>query len=265
MIAVVAGGYLGWQHFAQSPSATKPEPPPPVPVIAATVQQHNFPIVLTGIGTVDGAEHGDGAQPSHGAARQHRLQGGPVCQERRSLGPDRSAHLQAQLDEAEAALARDQAHLENAQINLGRYIPLSSKGLLRSSKWRRSRRWSPSSRPPSKRPGGDRICQDRAELYQARRAVRRGHRDSPARCREHHPPKHDTGPSSTTVRRRGHPGAADQRDLYLGCSRHSGGAGRSRKGPGKAIAFSQDGKTQLDTGKLPRSTTRRTPPPAPYA
>ena len=52
MIAVASGGYLGWQHFAHGPSAAKPEPPPPVPVIAATVQQQNFPIVLTGIGNV---------------------------------------------------------------------------------------------------------------------------------------------------------------------------------------------------------------------
>ena len=50
MIAVASGGYLGWQHFAHSPGA--PEPPPPVPVIAATVQKQNFPMVVTGIGNV---------------------------------------------------------------------------------------------------------------------------------------------------------------------------------------------------------------------
>src|SRR5215471_7990424 len=52
MIAVASGEYLGWQHFALGPAAAKLEPPPPVPVIATTVQQHDFPIVLTGIGTV---------------------------------------------------------------------------------------------------------------------------------------------------------------------------------------------------------------------
>ena len=35
---------------------------------------------------------------------------------------------QAQLDQAEANLARDQAHLENAQLNLGRYVPLQKQG-----------------------------------------------------------------------------------------------------------------------------------------
>jgi len=35
---------------------------------------------------------------------------------------------QAQLDQAEANLARDQAHLQNAQINLSRYVPLQKQG-----------------------------------------------------------------------------------------------------------------------------------------
>jgi multidrug efflux system membrane fusion protein len=35
---------------------------------------------------------------------------------------------QAQLDQAEANLVRDQAHLENGQINLGRYVPLAKQG-----------------------------------------------------------------------------------------------------------------------------------------
>ena len=51
MLAVLAAGYLGWQHFTQRPGAA-PEPPAPVPVIATTVKQQNFPIVLTGIGNV---------------------------------------------------------------------------------------------------------------------------------------------------------------------------------------------------------------------
>jgi hypothetical protein len=52
VIVVASAGYLGWQHFAHSPGAAVPEPPPPVPVIAATVQKQNYPIVLTGIGNV---------------------------------------------------------------------------------------------------------------------------------------------------------------------------------------------------------------------
>jgi multidrug efflux system membrane fusion protein len=36
--------------------------------------------------------------------------------------------FQSQLEQAEANLVRDQAHLENGQINLGRYIPLAKQG-----------------------------------------------------------------------------------------------------------------------------------------
>ena len=50
--AVAAGGYLGWRHFAHNADPAVAEDPPAVPVIAATVQKQNFPIVLTGIGNV---------------------------------------------------------------------------------------------------------------------------------------------------------------------------------------------------------------------
>src|SRR5689334_13338335 len=52
MIVLLLGGYLGWQHVADSPGAASPEPAPPVPVIASTIQSQNFPIVVTGIGNV---------------------------------------------------------------------------------------------------------------------------------------------------------------------------------------------------------------------
>ncbi len=111
MIAVASGGYLGWQHFSHGPSAAKPEPPPPVPVIAATVQQQNFPIVLTGIGNV--------------TALNSATVRSMVTEQIVSIDP---STLQAQLDQAEANLARDEAHLENGRINLGRYVPLAKQG-----------------------------------------------------------------------------------------------------------------------------------------
>src|SRR6516162_4078229 len=52
MIAVVSGGYLSWRHSARSPGTSMQQPAPLVPVIATTVQERDFPIVLTGIGTV---------------------------------------------------------------------------------------------------------------------------------------------------------------------------------------------------------------------
>src|SRR6201984_1587533 len=128
MIAVVAGGYLGWQHFAQSPSAAKPEPPPPVPVIATTVKQQNFPIVLTGIGNVAALNSATVRSLVTEQIISIDFKDGQFVKKGELLAQLDPSTLQAQLDQAEANLARDEAHLQNAQINLGRYVPLQKKG-----------------------------------------------------------------------------------------------------------------------------------------
>jgi len=128
MIAVVAAGYVGWQHFAHSPGATKPEPPPPVPVIANTVKQQNFPIVLTGIGTVTALNTAIVRSQVTGLLVDVPFKEGQFVKKGDLLAQIDPRTFQAQLDEAQAALARDQAHVENAQINLGRYVPLAKKG-----------------------------------------------------------------------------------------------------------------------------------------
>jgi membrane fusion protein, multidrug efflux system len=130
MILVASGGYLGWQHFAPSPrDATMPVPPPlPVPVIATTVQQHDFPIVLTGIGTVTALNTATVRSQVTGLLVDVPFKEGQFVKKGDLLAQIDPRTFQAQLDEAQAALARDQAHLENAQINLSRYVPLSKQG-----------------------------------------------------------------------------------------------------------------------------------------
>jgi multidrug efflux system membrane fusion protein len=130
MILVASAGYLGWQHFAPSPrDATMAVPPPlPVPVIATTVQQHDFPIVLTGIGTVTALNTATVRSQVTGLLVDVPFKEGQFVKKGDLLAQIDPRTFQAQLDEAKAALARDQAHLENAQINLGRYVPLSKQG-----------------------------------------------------------------------------------------------------------------------------------------
>jgi multidrug efflux system membrane fusion protein len=130
MIVVASGGYLGWQHFALNPrDATTPVPPPlPVPVIATTVQQHDFPIVLTGLGTVTALNTATVRSQVTGLLVDVPFTEGQFVKKGDLLAQIDPRTFQAQLDEAEAALARDQAHLENAQINLSRYVPLSKQG-----------------------------------------------------------------------------------------------------------------------------------------
>jgi multidrug efflux system membrane fusion protein len=127
MIAVVAGGYLGWHHLVRSPTAT-PEPPPPVPVIAATVQTQNFPIVLTGIGNVAALNSATVRSMVTEQIISIDFKDGQVVKKGDMLAQLDPSTYQAQLDQAEANLASDQAHLQNAQINLSRYVPLQKQG-----------------------------------------------------------------------------------------------------------------------------------------
>lgn len=128
MIAVAAAGYLGWQHFAHPPAAAKPEPSPPVPVIAATVKQQNFPIVLTGIGNVAALNSATVRSLVTEQILSIDFKDGQLVKKGQLLAQLDPSTYQAQLDEAEANLARDQAHLANGQINLSRYIPLEKQG-----------------------------------------------------------------------------------------------------------------------------------------
>ena len=127
-IAVVSGGYLGWQHFAHDHYARIPEPPAPVPVIAATVQQRDFPIVLTGIGNVAALNSATVRSLVTEQILSIDFKDGQLVKKGELLAQLDPSTYKAQLDQAEANLARDEAHLENGRINLGRYVPLAKQG-----------------------------------------------------------------------------------------------------------------------------------------
>jgi membrane fusion protein, multidrug efflux system len=128
MIALVSGGYFGWQHFTHSSETAKPEPPPPVPVIATTVQQKSFPIVLIGIGNVTALNSATVRSMVTEQIISIDFKDGQFVKKGELLAQLDPSTYQAQLDQAEANLARDEAHLENGRINLGRYIPLQKQG-----------------------------------------------------------------------------------------------------------------------------------------
>jgi multidrug efflux system membrane fusion protein len=128
MIAVVAAGYGLWQHFAQRPAAATPKPPPPVPVIATAVQKQNFPIVLTGIGNVTALNSATVRSMVTEQILSIDFQDGQFVKKGDLLARLDPSTYEAQLDQAEANLARDQADLENAQTNLTRYVPLEKQG-----------------------------------------------------------------------------------------------------------------------------------------
>jgi len=111
--AVAAGGYLGWQHFSHNPAAAVAEAPPPVPVIAATIQKQNFPIVLTGIGNVAALNSATVRSMVTEPIVSIDFKDGQFVKRGDMLAQLDPSTYQAPLDQAEANLARDQAHLEN--------------------------------------------------------------------------------------------------------------------------------------------------------
>jgi multidrug efflux system membrane fusion protein len=124
MLAVASGGYLGWQHFAHSPGAAVPEPPPPVPIIAATVQKQKFPIVVTGIGNVAALNSATVRSMVTEQIISIDFKDGQYVKKGQLLAQLDPSTFQAQLEQTEAALESDQAHLANAEVNLGRYQTL---------------------------------------------------------------------------------------------------------------------------------------------
>ena len=128
VLATAFGAYLGWQHFAQSPGGKVSEPAPPVPVIATTVQRQIFPIVLTGIGNVAALNSATVRSMVTEPIVSIDFKDGQSVKKGELLAQLDPSTYQAQLDQAEANLARDEAHLENGRINLGRYVPLEKQG-----------------------------------------------------------------------------------------------------------------------------------------
>jgi multidrug efflux system membrane fusion protein len=109
---------------AEPPSAA----PVAVPVIAAAVKSSDVPIVLTGLGTVMALNTATVRSQVTGLLTAIPFKEGQFVKKGDLLGQIDPRTYQAQLDEAEAALARDQAHLANAQTNLTRYVPLAKQG-----------------------------------------------------------------------------------------------------------------------------------------
>ena len=127
-LAVCAGALLASRLY---PSEAAPEQlvaSPSVPVNTAKVEVGDMPIMLAGIGSVEPYNVVDVHTQVTGTIQQIGFvegqsvhQGGLIAQ----LDP---RPFQATLQEAQANLARDEAHLMNAQVNLNRFTPLLKQG-----------------------------------------------------------------------------------------------------------------------------------------
>lgn len=128
LVAIGAGGVAIWRAHGAGRPPEAPEAVAAVPVVAAKVAVSDVPIELTGIGTVmvynlvQVNAQVTGTIERIGIVQGQTVHPGSLIAE---LDP---RPFQAVLREAEANLARDQASLANAEINLNRYIPLLKPG-----------------------------------------------------------------------------------------------------------------------------------------
>jgi membrane fusion protein, multidrug efflux system len=100
-------------------------PVEPIPVIATTVQQHDVPIILTGLGTVTPLNTATIHSQIIGLLVSIDFHEGQSVKKGDLLAQIDPRTYQAQLDQAQATLEHDEAHLRNAQLNLQRYTELA--------------------------------------------------------------------------------------------------------------------------------------------
>jgi multidrug efflux system membrane fusion protein len=129
ILLVAAGFGLTVQHVVDARQPAPPAPPPPgIPVVAGTVTSQDVPIYLRGVGTVIAFNNVVVRSQITGQITQIAFTQGQTVHAGDLLAQIDPRPYQAQVDQATANRDRDQAQLVNAQANLARYTPLAAKG-----------------------------------------------------------------------------------------------------------------------------------------
>lgn len=123
-LAALAVVYFRSDRDQAAPAAAAVQP---VPVIATTVQQHDVPIILTGLGTVTALNTAMVGSQVTGLLISVDFREGQLVKKGGLLAQIDPRPYQAQVDQAEATLSHDQANLKNAQLNLERYRGLAAE------------------------------------------------------------------------------------------------------------------------------------------
>jgi membrane fusion protein, multidrug efflux system len=128
--AIGAAGYFGWQRYggrhALTAEAHERSAParPPVPVRIAQVAKADFPVYLTGLGTVQGFNTVQVRTRVDGQINKIAFKEGQLVHEGDVLVEIDPRPFQAALDQAKAKKAQDEANLANAKLDLQRFTRL---------------------------------------------------------------------------------------------------------------------------------------------
>lgn len=127
-VLVVAGGLLYFMRTDALKEAAAAPTPPAVPIVAATVAQHDVPIYLGGVGTVIAYNTDVVRAQIQGQIVSINFTEGQTVHAGDLLAQIDPRPYQALIDQYTGNLERDQAQLINAQANLTRYTTLGEKG-----------------------------------------------------------------------------------------------------------------------------------------
>jgi membrane fusion protein, multidrug efflux system len=128
--AIAAAGYYGWQRYsskeaaAQAANAQKSAQRPAVPVSIAPVEKSDFPVYLTGLGTVQGFNTVQVRTRVDGQIDKIAFKEGQMVKQGDLLAEIDPRPFQATLDQAKAKKAQDEANLANANLDLQRFTKL---------------------------------------------------------------------------------------------------------------------------------------------
>jgi membrane fusion protein, multidrug efflux system len=125
---LAAAGYYGWQRFQGNQAATannaQKSARPTVRVAIAPVQKTDFPVYLTGLGTVQGFNTVVVRTRVDGQIDKVAFKEGQLVNQGDLLVEIDPRPYQAALDQAKAKKAQDEANLANANLDLQRYTKL---------------------------------------------------------------------------------------------------------------------------------------------
>src|ERR1700730_8069014 len=130
LAAAAAAGYYGWQKFqvaqqtSQADAQKRASVRPAVPVKIAPVEKADFPVYLTGLGTVQGFNTVLVRTRVDGQINKIAFQEGQFVKEGDTLIEIDPRPFQAALDQAKAKKAQDEANLANANLDLQRFTKL---------------------------------------------------------------------------------------------------------------------------------------------
>jgi membrane fusion protein, multidrug efflux system len=129
--AIAVAGYFGWQRYYGPEAVAKAENAakaaarkPAVPVSVAQVEKLDFPVYLTGLGTVQGFNTVQVRTRVDGQIDKIAFTEGQVVKEGDLLAEIDPRPYQAALDQAKAKKVQDEANLANANLDLQRYTKL---------------------------------------------------------------------------------------------------------------------------------------------